>query len=189
MRPISTSGGPVDYNRFVVFGLGESAVNLLTISLASSVLLCSLVSGFLFAYAVVIMPGIKNLNDERFIQAFQVTDRIIQNNHPLFIMVWVGSVISLVLCALLGLFRLQGLDLILLQTATVLYLLGVQASTVRIHLPLNNKLQSHEVGKMSSNELKEVRAGFERRWNKSNEIRTVIASCTSLLLIILAIRL
>ena len=38
--------------------------DLLTISLALSLLLCSLVAGFLFAYAVVIMPGIKNLDDE-----------------------------------------------------------------------------------------------------------------------------
>ena len=57
--------------------------------------LCSLVAGFLFAFAVVIMPGIRRLDDGGFIRGFQVIDRVIQNNQPLFIFVWVGSALSL----------------------------------------------------------------------------------------------
>ena len=49
--------------------------------------LCSLVAGFMFAFSVVVMPGIKSLNDREFIKAFQVMDRIIQNNQPIFILV------------------------------------------------------------------------------------------------------
>ena len=58
--------------------------------------LCSLVAGFLFAFAVVVMPGIRRLNDKEFIRAFQVMDRVIQNNQPSFMLVWVGSVITLI---------------------------------------------------------------------------------------------
>ena len=47
-------------------------------------LLCSLVAGLVFAFAVVVMPGIKDLKDGEFIRAFQVMDRVIQNNQPLF---------------------------------------------------------------------------------------------------------
>lgn len=54
-------------------------------------LLCSLVAGFLFAFAVVIMPGIKNLDDGDFLSSFRAMDGVIQNSQPLFIMVWVGS--------------------------------------------------------------------------------------------------
>ncbi len=53
-----------------------------------STLLCTLVTGFVFTYAIVVMPGFGKLNDREFIQVFQATDGIIQNNQPLFILVW-----------------------------------------------------------------------------------------------------
>jgi uncharacterized membrane protein len=40
--------------------------------------LCSLVAGFLFAFATVVMPGIKSLDDGSFIRAFQVIDGVIR---------------------------------------------------------------------------------------------------------------
>ena len=64
--------------------------------------LCSLVAGFLFAYAIVVMPGIGRLDDRAFIRAFQVTDGIIQNNQPVFVAVWLGSALALVAAAVLG---------------------------------------------------------------------------------------
>ena len=45
-----------------------------------STLLCTLVTGFVFTYAIVVMPGFGKLNDREFIQAFQAADGIIQNN-------------------------------------------------------------------------------------------------------------
>jgi uncharacterized membrane protein len=163
-------------------------MGIFQISLIISAFLCSLVAGFLFAYAIVVMPGIKNLNDREFIRAFQVTDRIIQNNHPVFLLVWVGSVIAILISALYGVGRLQGVDLFLLALATLAYVLGVQASTIAIHLPLNNKLQTLDVDTMNEADIKAARVDFEPRWNTSNLIRTAIASCVSLLLIILLFR-
>ena len=60
------------------------------VALVLSAFLCSLVSGLLFSYAILVMPGIKSFDDKNFIKTFQVTDRIIQNNHPLFMLVWFG---------------------------------------------------------------------------------------------------
>ena len=158
------------------------------IALLLSAFLCSLVAGFLFAYAIVVMPGIKNLDDKPFIKAFQVTDRIIQDNNPIFLLVWVGSAVSLIVCAISGYAKLQGVDLILLLLATISYIVGVQASTIVVHLPLNNGLQKYDVENMGEKELRTARAGFEPRWNRSNNIRTVIACCVSFLLILLAIK-
>jgi uncharacterized membrane protein len=158
-------------------------------SLILATFLCSLVAGFLFAYAIVVMPGIKSLNDRDFIRAFQVTDRIIQNNQPVFIMVWVGSAISLITSAISGIERLHGLDFVLICIATLAYLLGVQLSTIIIHLPLNNRLQTFDVDAMNETELKLARSNFEQRWNASNLIRTSVSSCVSVLLIILLFRL
>ena len=154
-----------------------------------SAFLCSLVAGFLFAYAIVIMPGIKNLDDKDFIRAFQTTDRVIQNNQPIFILVWVGSAIAVIVSAVLGFWRLQGLDFFLLVLATLAYIFGVQLLTIVIHLPLNNRLQTLGVDTMNEADLKIARSEFEPRWNKSNLIRTVISSCVSVLLIILLFKL
>ena len=64
--------------------------------------LCALVAGLLFAFAVVVMPGIGRLDDGGFIRAFQAIDRVIQNNQPLFMSVWVGSVLALISATVLG---------------------------------------------------------------------------------------
>ena len=41
------------------------------------------------------MPGLSSLNDREFIRAFQVADAVIQNNQPLFMLTWIGSIVSL----------------------------------------------------------------------------------------------
>jgi len=134
------------------------------------------------------MPGIKNLNDREFIRAFQVTDRIIQNNNPIFILVWVGSAVAVIVSSFYGVGSLQGIDLFLLALASLAYILGVQMPTIAINLPLNNKLQKIDVDVLNETDIKKARNDFELRWNTSNVIRTAIASCVSILLIILLIR-
>ncbi len=49
---------------------------LFPIILLVATFLCSLVAGFLLAFAIVVMPSIKQLNDREFIRAFQVIDGI-----------------------------------------------------------------------------------------------------------------
>lgn len=158
------------------------------LALLVSAFLCSLVAGFLFAYAVVVMPGIKQLSDKQFIQSFQVTDSIIQNNSPIFVVVWLGSVVAVIASAILGAGQLPGLDLLLLGVATLCYLLGVQLATIVVHLPLNNQLQKVVIDSLSDRELHAARLAFEPRWNRSNRVRTWMASGVSLLFIILLYR-
>jgi uncharacterized membrane protein len=150
--------------------------------------LCSLVAGFVFAFSVVVMPGIKNLNDGDFIRAFQVMDRVIQNNQPLFLLVWIGSTLALIVCAGLGIAELTGGQRLLLLVATFTYLFAVQLPTITINIPLNNKLQTLDVGAMNERDQQIARAEFEPRWNRWNQIRTVFASVVSALLMILLLQ-
>jgi uncharacterized membrane protein len=53
-------------------------MDLLQIALTLATLLCSLVAGFVLAFAIVVMPGIRNLDDHDFLQAFKAIDRVIQ---------------------------------------------------------------------------------------------------------------
>ena len=164
-------------------------MGIFQIALFLATFLCSLVAGFLLAFALVVMPGIKSLNDREFIRAFQVIDRVIQNNQPIFMLVWVGSVVALVTSAVLGIGQLDGAGRLLIIFAALAYLLGVQLPTFTINIPLNNKLQTLDVDAMNETTQKAARKDFEPCWNLWNSIRTAFASLASALLIILLFRL
>ena len=153
--------------------------------LIAATFLCSLVAGFVFAFAVVVMPGIGNLKDGEFIRAFQVMDRVIQDNQPLFMLVWICSSLALVISAGIGIAELAGVKRLLLIVATCTYLVAVQLPTITINIPLNNKLQELDVDAMNEREQQLAREEFESRWIRSNAIRTLFASLVSILLIIL----
>ena len=97
-----------------------SLATIFPILLMSATLLCALVAGLLFAFAIVAMPGIGRLNDGEFIRAFQVMDEIIQNNHPLFMLVWLGSALTLLLTAVIGFGQVELAGKVILLTATAL---------------------------------------------------------------------
>ena len=144
-----------------------------------STLLCALVTGFIFTYAVVVMPGFAKLDDRDFIRAFQVTDGVIQNNQPLFMLAWVGSIVSVVATMILGFIELHGIERWTVFAIGFVYLLGVQGITIRVHLPLNNRLQRLEIDEMDPESLSKERNKFESRWNYFNNIRTLIAFAVS----------
>jgi uncharacterized membrane protein len=164
-------------------------VGIFQLALITATFLCSLVAGFLFAFAVVVMPGIANLGDGEFLRAFQVIDRVIQNNQPVFLMVWAGSVVALLAAAALGIGQLDGARRLLLICAALVYLLGVQLPTLTINVPLNNTVQTLEIAGMTGTAKKAARQDFESRWTSWNAIRAVLASLVSVLLIILLARL
>ena len=166
----------------------ETGMPLYQAILVLATLLCSLVAGLLFTFAVVVMPGIGTLNDGIFIRAFQVMDRVIQNNQPLFMLVWVGSAVVLLTATLMGVWQLRGADRILLMAAAFVYFLGVQAPTFTINVPLNNSLQKLDAGTMSETAQKRARSDFEPRWNRWNAIRTACSIFASALLLILLLR-
>ena len=163
-------------------------MELLQIALILATFLVSLVSGFLFAFAVVVMAGIKKLEDGEFIRAFQTMDSIIQNNQPIFVVVWLGSIVALIAAAALGVGHLDATGRWLLIVSTVAYLVGVQLPTFTINVPLNNRLQSLDVLTMDDAERKAARETFEGRWNLWNVVRTVVSCVVSLLLIGLVLR-
>jgi len=150
---------------------------------------CSLVTGFIFTYAVVVMPGFSKLEDKEFLRAFQVTDKVIQNNQPLFMLAWVGSIISVLSVMTISILSLGLSETWIIVVVGLIYLLGVQGITVSIHLPLNNHIQKIDINDMNIQSLNEERTKFEMRWNYFNKIRTFIAFSASLsFLLILMVR-
>ena len=150
-------------------------MDFLDISLFFSILLCALAAGFILTYAIIVMPGLSKLDDKEFIKAFQVTDGIIQNNQPIFILIWVGSIISVLGTIITSILSLGIVEAWLIIFAGVIYLLGVQVITISIHLPLNKHIQKIDINLTNSQTLNEVRKNFETKWNYFNNIRTGIA--------------
>ena len=160
-------------------------MDLLDISLIFSILSCSLVGGFIFTYAIVVMPGLSKLNDKDFLRAFQVTDAVIQNKQPLFMFTWIGSIVAMLTTILVSLVSVGLPETWLILLIGVAYLLGVQGITISIHIPLNNHIQKVIIEELNDETLANERLKFETRWNFFNYIRTSIAISVSVLMLIL----
>ncbi|MEN8144812.1 MAG: DUF1772 domain-containing protein [Gemmatimonadota bacterium] len=148
---------------------------LTQVTVVVATVLCSLVAGFLFAFAVVVMPGIKNLSDREFIRVFQEVDGVIQKGQPLFGIVWIGSVVALLLAVALGLGKFAGQQQLLLIVAGCAYFFGVQLPTIAVNIPLNNEIQALDVDGADETAWRSARERFEQRWNRWNTFRTVLA--------------
>lgn len=159
------------------------------IVLIMATLLCSLTAGFLYAFATVVMRGLGDLEDADFLRAFQSIDRVIQRNQPLFMLMWVGSIVSLLSALALGLGMWSGMNRMLLVTAGLVYLFGVQLPTFTVNVPLNNRLQGLDVDELDPEDRRSARQEFEPRWNRWNSIRTVFACVSVALMLGLLVRL
>lgn len=164
-------------------------MDLLDVALIFSILSCSLVGGFIFTYAIVVMPGLSSLSDKDFLRAFQVTDAIIQDNQPLFIFTWVGSMVAMFMTIVVSSVRVELAEAWPIVLISVAYLVGVQGITAAFHIPLNNHIQNLIIEDLNDETLADERLKFEAKWNFFNYIRTGIAlSVSFLLLIILSLR-
>lgn len=157
-------------------------MGLLELVLILATFLCALTAGFVFAFASVVMPGIGTLGDKEFIRSFQAIDGIIQKGQFAFGLVWMGSVATLLLSAVMGAIQLDGIQRTFVVVSALVYVLGVQVPTFRINVPLNNNLQNLDIDVMDIDALASARSAFENRWVRWNAIRTVMASLVSVAL-------
>ncbi|MDH3223536.1 MAG: DUF1772 domain-containing protein [Gemmatimonadota bacterium] len=150
-----------------------SEVNCL---LAVAAFLSTLLAGLLLAFAMLVMPGLGRLEDREFITAFREIDGIIQRGHPLFVLIWLGSGLTLVggfaLAATKGVFP----ELFLIGAAILVHGVGIQLPTLRINIPLNNRLQALDLDAMDEEACRLARGQFESLWNRWNRVRTILAT-------------
>ena len=164
-------------------------MNFLDISLIFSILSCSLVTGFIFTYAIVVLPGFSKLEDKEYIRAFQVTDGVIQNNQPLFMLTWIGSIISVLGAILASILSPELAKTWFVVLIGAVYLIGVQGITITIHLPMNNHIKDLNLDELDDQTLSKERLKLETKWNYFNNIRTGVGFFVSLsLLLVLTLR-
>ena len=164
-------------------------MNVFVWVLVIATFLCALMAGFLFAFAVVVMPGIKELSDRKFLQSFQVIDRVIQDSQPLFMVMWLGSTIALIVAAVLAILHEGRVGQVVVVSSALASVLFVQLPTMTINIPLNNKVQSLDCDTLDDVAASQAREGFEPRWNRWNVIRTVVSCAILAGLIVVLLRL
>ena len=163
-------------------------MDLIQFAILVSALLCSLVSGLVLTFAIIVMPGIRAFDDLGYLKAFKVIDRVIQNNQPIFMMVWLGSAVMLMATTVYGLWQLGGVDRLLMIVTCTIFIFGVHVPTMTINVPLNNHLQAQDLDALSDSELSKMAEKFESRWMRWNTIRTVVAITATVLLLVLLAR-
>ena len=142
--------------------IGNKKIGFSDISILFSSFLCTLVTGFTLTYAAVVMPGLSKLEDKKYIKAFQVIDMIIQNNQPIFLFIWLGSIISTICTIIVSIITLGIVVSWLIILISILYLSGVQGITVLVHLPLNKHIQKIYVDTMNFQKLSDERKNFAK---------------------------
>ena len=142
-----------------------------------------LMAGLFYAWSISVTPGLANVGDDHYLQAFQSMNRAILN--PVFFIAFMGLVILLPLLTYMFYKSPVSIQFWYILTAAILYLFGVMAVTMFGNVPLNDMLEALKIERMSSEEMAAFRLGFEAKWNQLNWIRTA-SSLLSLVLLILA---
>ncbi len=133
-----------------------------------------LMAGLFYAWSVSVTPGLAQVGNANYLQAFQSMNRAILN--PVFFIVFIGSAILLPLLSYLYYQSPVNARFWYILLATGLYLVGVIAVTIFGNVPLNNTLEALQVESMSPEQMTSFRLGFENTWNKLNSIRTICSS-------------
>ena len=150
-----------------------------------AVTLCfGLVAGLCFTWGNAVTPGIGQLDDLNYLQAFQKMNRSIEN--PLFFIVFMGSF----LMGIAAIFANKGISPIhfwMVVAAVAIYFLGVVLVTIFGNVPLNQILDKTDLLQSSTEELGRLRERFEHPWNRFHRIRMVTSTLAFVLSIIAGI--
>ncbi|HJR89585.1 MAG TPA: anthrone oxygenase family protein [Aeromicrobium sp.] len=124
-----------------------------------------LMAGVYFIYAVAIMPGLRRLDDDGFVAAFQSTDRAIIN--PIFLVAFFAPA---VLCGIAA-FTEHGEPGYRWLVAALVLNAAIVVVTMAVNVPLNDALKAR--GDVSGPDAAAARQAFrEGRWVAWNWFRT-----------------
>lgn len=149
-----------------------------------TILLFGLVAGLCFTWGNAVTPGIGQLGDMHYLQAFQKMNRSIKN--PLFFLVFMGS-FPLGLAAIFTNRGISSSSFWLIVIAVGIYGIGVVWITLLGNVPLNELLDKTDLMENSPEELKTLRERFEQPWNRFHTIRIFSASISFAMLVLSAL--
>ena len=154
------------------------------LTLFAATLLIGLTAGLCFTWGNAVTPGIGQLDDLSYLQAFQRMNRSIEN--PLFFAVFFGSFV-VGIAAIFANKEVSPEHFRLVTLAIGMYFLGVVVVTIVGNVPFNQILDKTDLTNSSLAELRTLRNRFENPWNRFHLIRILTAMISFALLIIASI--
>jgi len=151
-----------------------------TFVLFFTVLLNALCTGLFFAWSVSVVLGLKKVGDFTYLTTMQNINREILN--PVFFIVFLGSLISLILSTCLEVNNKAVFWL--LVSSTLIYAIGTFGVTAFGNVPLNNQLDTLDISNLNAIKLKDFRCYYESAWNHYQGIRTISSIASFVLLLI-----
>jgi len=148
-------------------------ITLKSSTLLLAILLTGLSSGLFYAWEVSVIPGTKRISDSNYLETMQSINRAILN--PGFFVIFFGSLLFLAISTYLQ-YRIGiNFSFGMVLTALITYLVGTFGVTVFGNVPLNETLDAINLGDLSAEQLKTIRASYEVKWNIYHKIRTLCA--------------
>lgn len=158
-----------------------SMINMVT---GLTILVTGLSAGLFFGWTVSVIPGVKRISDNSYVESLQSINRAILN--PAFFIVFLGPVFFLLVSSYLQFREAMDASFWLMLCAAIAYLAGTFGVTVVGNVPLNNKLDSVLASNLDKKEASQARRSFEGPWNRLHMIRTIF-SVVSFVLVLAAV--
>lgn len=150
-----------------------------TLVLIITAVLTALVAGLFYSYSCSVVLGLGKLSDAEYLKAMQSINREILN--PVFFISFMGTAVLLPISTFLV--RGQQPTFLFLLLATLAYLIGVFGVTAGGNVPMNDVLDKFDITNATTETLKQMRDGFEDKWNFLNNIRTFFSVVTITLVV------
>ena len=141
-----------------------------SVLLGSAIVSCGLMAGLFFGWVVSVIPGLAGLSDRHYVATMQSINRAIVN--PLFVVFFIGTVIALAAAAVVHFRHGQTRRGWWLASAAVTYAVGVLGVTVARNIPLNDALDTFDLGAADDAAVAVRRQTYERSWNRWHNLRT-----------------
>ncbi|CCH52868.1 hypothetical protein BN8_01905 [Fibrisoma limi BUZ 3] len=148
--------------------------------LMSAAVTTALMAGLFYAYSYSVSPGLARVSDTAYLSTMQSINRAILN--PVFFVGFMGTLFLLPLSTWLQYNHPPSARFCLLLGATLMYTIGVFGVTTLGNVPLNNALDAFNIDSATQEEIAAMRVRFEQPWNRLNNIRTLAAILTEVLI-------
>jgi len=140
----------------------------------------ALMAGLFYSFSISVMPALSRTENKTFVEVMQQINRVIIN--PYFGIAFFGSIIFTIVNVYFQ-FR-EGVDVKFYLTiaSALIFLIGTIGVTFFGNVPLNNALDVVNIA--NETDVEKARISFERIWNLLNNIRSISALISLILLII-----
>lgn len=138
--------------------------------LGTSILATGLMSGLLYGWAVSVIPGTQRIGALSYVDTMQNINKAIIN--PAFVIPFMAIPVMLGAAAIVQFRTGDQRRAWLLVSAAATYIVGVLGVTFGGNIPLNDALETFDLGESTNQAIENRRRTYETPWNRWHYLRT-----------------